>query len=223
MWKYLHPSEDGEALRMITPSDSQQLHRFSATNESEAHMESRWFAVYTSCRHEKRIAQHFGQREIEHYLPLYRAERKWRDGSRVTLDLPLFPGYIFVHIKRAERSCVLSVPGALAVVGGTGGEPAPLPDEAIHALRTGLLERKVEPHPMLRVGQQVRIRSGAFMGMEGIVVRMKSGSRVVLTLEQIMQSIAVEVDESDLDPVGAGGIFRGGAADLNLDACLQGV
>src|SRR5215469_17656742 len=87
-----------------------------------------WFAVYTACRHEKRIAQHMSQRQIQHYLPLYRADRKWRDGSRVTLELPLFPSYIFVRIKRSERANVLSVPGALAVVGGTGGEPAPLAD-----------------------------------------------------------------------------------------------
>jgi transcription antitermination factor NusG len=119
----------------------------------------------------------------------------------VTLDLPLFPGYLFVRIKRSERVSVLSVPGALAVVGGTGGEPAPLADSAIDALRQGLKEHRIEPHPLLRVGQQVRIRSGAFAGMEGVVARQKSGFRVVLTLEQIMQSIAVEVDQNDLEPV----------------------
>ena len=171
---------------------------------------SRWFAVYTTCRHEKRIAQHLSQREIEHYLPLYRADRKWRDGSKVTLDLPLFPGYLFVHIKRSERVSVLSIPGALAVVGGTGGEPAPLPDAAIEALRTGLKEHRIEPHPLLRVGQFARIRSGAFAGMEGVVVRKKSGFRVVLTLEQIMQSVAVELDEDDVEP-------------LNNDKCGLGV
>lgn len=162
---------------------------------------SRWFAVYTTCRHEKRIAQHLSQREIEHYLPLYRADRKWRDGSKVTLELPLFPGYLFVRIKRSERVSVLSVPGALAVVGGTGGEPAPLPDAAIEALRIGLREHRLEPHPLLRVGQFARIRSGAFAGMEGVVVRKKSGFRVVLTLEQIMQSVAVELDEDDVEPL----------------------
>lgn len=162
---------------------------------------SRWFALYTTCRHEKRIAQHLSQREIEHYLPLYQADRKWRDGSRVTLDLPLFPGYIFVRIQRSQRVSVLSVPGALAVVGGTGGEPAPLPDGAIEALRSGLLEHRVEPHPLLRVGQFARIRSGAFAGMEGVVVRKKSGFRVVLTLEQIMKSVAVELDEEDVEPL----------------------
>lgn len=160
-----------------------------------------WFAVYTSCRHEKRIAQHMIQREIQHYLPLYRANRKWRDGSKVTLELPLFPSYIFVRINRSERVRVLSVPGAVALVGGTGGEPAPVPDSAIDALRAGLNEHKIEPHPLLCVGQMARIRSGAFAGMKGVVVRRKSGCRVVLTLEQIMQSVAVEVDESDLESI----------------------
>lgn len=160
-----------------------------------------WFAVYTTCRHEKRIAQYLKQLEIENYLPLYRVSRKWRDGSRVTLELPLFPSYIFVRITRSERVNVLSVPGALAVVGGTGGEPAVLPDSAIEALQAGLKEHRIEPHPCLRVGQLARIRSGAFAGMEGIVIRRKSGCRVVLTLEQIMQSVAVELDENDLEPL----------------------
>ena len=162
---------------------------------------SQWFALYTTSRHEKRIAQHLSLRSIEHYLPLYRADRKWRDGSRVTLDLPLFPGYIFVRIQRSERVSVLSVPGALAVVGGTRGEPAPLPCSAIDALRAGLQQHRIEPHPLVRVGQAVRIRSGAFAGMHGIVVRKKSGYRVVLTLEQIMQSVAVELNEDDVEPL----------------------
>lgn len=162
---------------------------------------ARWFAVYTTCRHEKRVAQHLNQREIEHYLPIYQTERKWRDGSRVKLELPLFPSYLFVRIKRSERASVLSVPGALAVVGGTGGEPAPLPDTAIDALRSGSKEHRIEPHPLLRVGESARIRSGAFSGMEGIVARKKSGFRVVLTLEQIMQSVAVELSEDDVEPL----------------------
>jgi transcription antitermination factor NusG len=194
----------------------------SLRNVAQAPLASLWFAVYTTCRHEKRIAQHLTQRNIEHYLPLYRADRKWRDGSKVTLDLPLFPSYIFVHIKRSERVSVLSVPGALAVVGGTGGEPAPLPDTAIEALRAGLNERRIEPHPLLSVGQQARIRSGAFAGMRGIVLRKKSGYRVVLTLEQIMQSIAVEVDEDDLEAVDANENFGAFPSELNLGLCLQG-
>jgi transcription antitermination factor NusG len=164
---------------------------------------SKWFALYTASRHEKRVAQYLTQREIEFFLPLYRAKRKWSDGSKVTLELPLFPNYLFIRINCTERTRVLGVPGAVAVVGGTGREPAPLPDETIDALRSGLHLRASEPHPFLAVGQRARIRCGALSGMEGIVVRKNNSLRVVLTLENIMQSIAVEVDGDDLEPLDA--------------------
>ena len=165
----------------------------------------RWFAAYTSPRHEKRVGQHLAQRGVEHYLPLYRSQRKWSDGSKVTLDLPLFPGYIFVSIKRRERVRVLEVPGVLTIVGGTGGEPAPLPEAEIEALRSGLHLRHAEPHPLLTVGQHARIRSGAFAGMEGVVVRVKNSLRVVLTMDLIMRSMAVEVDGRELELLGGNG------------------
>jgi transcription antitermination factor NusG len=214
--EFTHPSEDGGALQRSI------LEEFPVQTGAEVTSSSQWFALYTTSRHEKRIAQHLSQREIEHYLPLYRAERKWRDGSRVTLDLPLFPGYIFVRIQRSQRVSVLSVPGALTVVGGTGGEPAPLPDDAIDALRVGLQQHRVEPHPLLCVGQFARIRSGAFAGMEGVVVRKKSGLRIVLTLEQIMQSIAVELDEDDVEPLNAGRESDGHLLNRGHRLCIQG-
>lgn len=196
-----HPSEDGEALHKGEFLEAGPGGVVLTGGLADAQFRVNWYAVYTTSRHEKRVAEHFSHREIDHYLPLYRTERKWKDGSRVTLQLPLFPGYIFVHIPRIERIRVLSVPGALAIVGGTGGEPAPLPDAAIEGLRRGLEVRQAEPHPLLTVGQRARIRSGAFEGMEGVVVKKKNSFRVVLTLEQIMQSIAVEVAEADLEPL----------------------
>ena len=177
---------------------------------SDALQPSRWFALYTTARHEKRVAEHLLQRQIECYVPLYRSERKWSDGSRVTLELPLFPCYLFIHIQRKERGSVLAVPGALAVVGGTGGEPAALPDATIDALRSGLELRHAQPHPLLTVGQRVRIRSGALAGLEGIVVRNKNGFRVVMTLEHIMQSYSVEVDLEDLELLSPGDLSYAG-------------
>jgi len=159
--------------------------------------------VYTSSRHEKRVAEQLGQREIEHFLPLYRSRRQWKDGSRVTLDLPLFSGYLFVRIRRSERGRVLEVPGALALVMGTGGEPAALPDATIQALRTGLQEREAEPHPVLTCGQRARILSGAFAGLQGIVLRQKNPCRVVLTLENIMRSFSVELGADELEALPA--------------------
>lgn len=191
----------------------------------EAQGKSNWFAVYTTPRHEKRVEQHLSQRDVEHYLPLCRSQRKWSDGSRVTVDLPLFPGYLFVCIKRKERVRVLEVPGVLAIVGGTGREPASLPEAEINALRSGLDLRHAEPHPVLTGGQRARIRWGALAGMAGVVTRIKGSLRVVLTMDLIMRSVAVEVDARELElldpegPAGAGGYtaypgIRTGAAPI---------
>jgi transcription antitermination factor NusG len=174
-------------------------------SQSEKSSDSKWFAVCTSPRHEKRVAQYLTQREIDHFLPLYHPRRRWSDGSLVTLDLPLFPGYIFVRTGRSERVCVLRVPGVLAFVCGTGRQPAPLPDAEVDALRSGLHLRHAEPHPLLTVGKHARIRSGALAGMVGVVVRKKNNLRVVLTLDLIQQSVAVEVDGEELESVDAPG------------------
>lgn len=174
-------------------------------SQSEKSSDSKWFAVCTSPRHEKRVAQYLTQREIDHFLPLYHPRRRWSDGSLVTLDLPLFSGYIFVRTGRSERVCVLRVPGVLAFVCGTGRQPAPLPEAEVDALRAGLSLRHAEPHPLLTVGKRARIRSGALAGMVGVVVRKKNNLRVVLTLDLIQQSVAVEVDGDELESVDAPG------------------
>lgn len=161
----------------------------------------RWFAVYTIPRHEKRVGQNLAIREIEHYLPLYSVRRRWKDGSVVTLDLPLFPGYLFVHIDYSERVRVLEVPGVVSMVGGTGRLPASLPESDIEALRSGLALRGAKPHPLLTAGQRARIRTGALAGMEGVVLRQKNSLRVVLTVDLLQQSVSVEVDESELKPL----------------------
>jgi transcriptional antiterminator NusG len=97
--------------------------------------DAKWFALYTTSRHEKRVAQHLDQRRIEFFLPLYRSQGKWSDGSKVTLELPLSPSYLFVRIQRNQRAGVLDVPGALAVVIGTGGQPAAIPESSVDMLR----------------------------------------------------------------------------------------
>jgi transcription antitermination factor NusG len=160
----------------------------------------RWFAVYTTPRHEKHLSDMLTERQIETFLPLYRATRQWKKSRPVVLELPLFPAYVFVRIARHARGAVLGTPGVLSIV-GSAREPWPLPDFEIDALRSGLLERKIEPHPFLIVGERVRIKAGMMAGVEGVLVRKKNEFRVVLTLDAIMQSVAVEVDADDVEPV----------------------
>ena len=164
-------------------------------------MESpKWFAVYTTPRHEKAVARHFEFRRIESFLPLYMEMHRWKNGCRVNVEQPLFPGYIFARIGRRDSTQVLSVPGVLLIV-GSGREPLALPDFEIEALRSGLHLRKFEPHPYLAVGEKARIKSGSLAGMVGVLARKKNSLRVVLTLELIMRSVAVEVDADELERV----------------------
>jgi transcription antitermination factor NusG len=153
----------------------------------------RWFAVYTTPRHEKYVSELLADRQIETFLPLYRTTRQWKKSR------PLFPTYVFVRIARQARGSVLGTPGVMSIV-GSAKEPWPLPDLEIEALRSGLVERKIEPHPYLVVGERVRIKAGMMAGVEGVLVRKKNEFRVVLTLDSIMQSVAVEVDADDIEP-----------------------
>jgi transcription antitermination factor NusG len=159
-----------------------------------------WFAAYTTPRHEKHVAEMLAERNIESFLPLYRTVRQWKKSSPITLEMPLFPCYLFVHIRRAARGTVLGLPGVVSIV-GSPKEPWPLPQMEIEALRLGVQTGKVEPHPYLNVGDRVRIKAGSMAGVEGILVRRRNQMRFVLTLDAIMRSVSVEVDADDLEPV----------------------
>jgi transcription antitermination factor NusG len=115
------------------------------------------------------------------------------------MDLVLFPGYIFVRIALENRLQVLNLPGALRFV-SFNGQPAALPAEEIEALQRRLSgDVRIEPHPYLRKGRRVRVRSGAMQGLEGIVVRRKDRCRIIFSIDLIMRSVAVELDEADLE------------------------
>ncbi len=160
----------------------------------------RWYAAYTKPCHEKRVAEHLEIRKIELFLPLYRSSRRWNNGCKVTLERPLFPGYVFVNIPLNERVRVLELSGVVSIV-GTRREPTPLPDEDIERLRSGLHLVHAEPHSTLTMGATVRIHRGPLTGMTGVVTRQKNSLRVVLTVDLIMKSVAVEVSVSDFEPI----------------------
>jgi transcription antitermination factor NusG len=159
-----------------------------------------WHVLYTCPRHEKCVAQQIEQRSISCFLPLYRSVRRWKD-RRKEVELALFPGYVFVRLALQDRLRVLQLPSAVRLV-SFNGQPAVLPDVEIEQLRQRLSRGGcVEPHPYLRVGRRVRVCGGPMQGLEGIIVRRKDRCRVVFSLDLIMRSVAVEVDEGDVQPV----------------------
>ena len=165
-----------------------------------AYAEPRWYASYTCANHEKRIAAQFNERSIENFLPLYETVRRWKD-RRVRIALPLFPGYIFVRHSLRNRLEILQVPGVVRLV-GFNNVAAPLPVEDIETLRSGLNRPSgAEPHPYLTVGRRVRIVHGPFEGLAEILVRRKGRLRVVVSIELIMRSVAMDVDVADVAPI----------------------
>jgi transcriptional antiterminator NusG len=163
------------------------------------YLENRWYAARTKSRHEKKVAEHLAGKGITNFLPLYKAQHRWKD--RVArVDLPLFPGYIFVQFPLKERLKVLEIPGVANLV-SFKGEPAALPEQEIETLRQGLSANVyAEPHPYLKVGRRVRIKGGPLRGLEGILERKKEDSfRVVISIDLIMRSVLVEVAMGDVE------------------------
>ena len=156
-----------------------------------------WYAAYTRPRHEKAVAEHLAFRQVETYLPLYLSARQWA-GRRALVQMPLFPGYVFVRISAGERGRVLEHPSVLRLV-TFGGRPAPLADSEIERLRAALELGRAEPFPFLIPGKRVRVKSGPLVGVEGTIVRRKGKMRLVVSVEAIQRSIIFDLDAADLE------------------------
>jgi len=158
-----------------------------------------WYAACTRSRHEKSVAKQLEERRIEYFLPMYRSVRRWKD-RRKELDLVLFPGYVFVRLHWPERLQVLQLPGVLRFV-TFNGLPAALPITELESLRKGLTRGVyAESHPYLRVGKRVLVRHGPLAGAKGIIIRKKEHFRIVISIDAIMRSVALEIDEGDIEP-----------------------
>jgi transcription antitermination factor NusG len=158
-----------------------------------------WYATYTCANHEKQVAAQLQSRALECFLPLYRSVRRWKD-RRVTLDLPLFPGYLFVRIARRDRVRVLQIPSVVHLV-SFSGQPVSIPDDEMDRLRKGLSHSlSAEPHPFLTAGRRVTIIRGPLAGCEGILRRKKNNFRLVISIDLIRSACAVDVDAADVQP-----------------------
>src|SRR2546422_665215 len=161
---------------------------------------SSWFALYTRPRHEKHVFEELMNRGIEAFLPTYKVRRRWSDRYKV-IDEPLFKNYLFVHVEYDRRyHDTLRPYGAVGFV-VFDGKPAQIPEEEIDAIRRLITcELPCQPHPYLKVGRRVRVRSGPLQGCEGILVRKKSLARLVLTVNLLQQSVSAEIDADSVEP-----------------------
>ena len=167
-----------------------------ALSEASAH----WYAVLTRSNFEKRVAWELGRRGVDHFLPMIRETHQWKDRRKV-VDVPVFPGYVFVHMtdREQDRSHVLRSNGAVRILGSRAAIE-PIPEMEIESIR--LLLRSGVPfvaHPFLREGAQVRVKKGALTDLEGVLVRFKNDSRLVVSVKLLARSIALEIDVDDVE------------------------
>lgn len=168
--------------------------------ENPAESESWWWALYTRHQHEKVVAQILATKGFEVFLPLYESVRRWKDRSKL-LSLPLFPCYVFIRGGLSRRSLVVTTPGVHMVL-YNGERIAVIANEEIEGIRRAVEGPfRVEPHPFLRCGERVRVTRGSLEGIEGVLVRKKSLYRLILSVDMLAQSVAVEIDAADVEPV----------------------
>lgn len=156
-----------------------------------------WFALTVKPRHEKMTAEHLRLRELEGFLPVHPVPRAWSDRTQ-TVKLPLFPGYVFCRFSYTRRLHVLNTPGVRSIV-GFGCSDVPVEDASIEALQLLVASgRPMEPQSRLLVGQNVRISEGPLEGVRGTLVRERGAWRVVVNVELLNRSVAVEVDRAHI-------------------------
>jgi transcription termination/antitermination protein NusG len=171
-----------------------------ASNLQLLRSQTNWFAVYVLPRHERKVARVLACKGIEHFLPTIQARHKWSDRMKV-VDLPLFPGYLFCRIDSRFLGPVLSVMGVAHIV-NFGGKPAPVPETDIHMLQTiGRSDIEREATNYLHTGERVEVISGPLSGVCGLLAQIKNRDRLVLSVDLICRSVAVEVDLASVVPV----------------------
>ena len=155
--------------------------------------EQDWHAIYTRHQHEKTVAQILSYKGFDVFLPLYPAVHRWKDRDK-QLSLPLFPCYVFLNGGMERRLDIVTTPGMYSFVGTERGATA-IPTAEIDAIRRAVESSvRVEPHPFLKCGDRVRVKSGPLQGVEGFLVRKKNLYRLVLSVELLGQAVALDVD-----------------------------
>jgi transcription antitermination factor NusG len=165
------------------------IHREGATPENH----SRWFAAYTMCRHEKRIAERCNRVGIEHFLPLYIVHNTWKNRVTAKVYLPMFPNYIWALLPPGGHVTLLKLPGVLSIVGNAAGA-LPMSARDMDVLRQFVRCEAFLPHDKVDGGDTVLINRGPLKGLTGVAFRRDNLVRFVVTIDLIGKSVAVDLD-----------------------------
>lgn len=156
-----------------------------------------WYAVRVKPKFEKVVSLGLRGKGYEEFLPL-RAEHRQVQNRNRTVELPLFPGYVFCRFDETKRLPVLTTSGVFQIV-THAGRLAPVPDHEIESLQTMVRSKlPVEEFPY-SPGDKVRIVSGPLAGVEASISRVKDRYRVVVSVAMLERSVAVEIAALSLE------------------------
>ena len=160
-----------------------------------------WYAVETKSRLEAVAAALLSLKGFETFCPVYKVRRQWSDRIK-ELDAALLPGYLFARLAHGQRTLpLLTTPYVRGIV-SSAGCPLPVPDREIEAVKnivaSGL---PATPWPFLHAGDCVLVTHGPLAGVEGILVHFKKQHRLVVSVEMLQRSVAVELDIAWINPV----------------------
>lgn len=160
-----------------------------------------WYVVYTQSRHEAKVEKGLQQKKIEVFLPRMTTFSRRRDRN-ILLQLPLFPGYIFVRtfLEASEHHEILKAPGVVRLLGH--GSPIPVPDEIIDSVKAIMdSDQPFYPWPYLKTGSLVRVLEGPLAGVIGVIKGHKDKMRrLIVSVEMFKRSVAVELDGEAVEP-----------------------
>jgi transcription antitermination factor NusG len=171
-----------------------------AVSETQEFCRPPWFAIRVKSNFEKKVATGLRNKGLEEFLPLYQCRRRLSDRYK-TVDLPLFPGYLFCRLDLDHRLPLLTTVGFLYIV-SVGNKPVPVDEEEIAAvqlvIRSGV---PAMPWPSLAVGQRVRLEGGPLCGLEGAVTQVGMHNRICVSVTLLQRGVSVEVDRDWIRPL----------------------
>lgn len=159
-----------------------------------------WYGLRTRSNAEKLTTGMVAAKGYETYLPLYRVKKRWSDRV-VEKELALFPGYLFCRFDPFDRLPILTTPGVVSII-SSAKMPIPIPEVEIESIRTAIESGMlVTPCEYLGEGERVRVLDGPLEGVEGILVRKKNQSRIVLSVDMLQRSVSIEIDRESVGAV----------------------
>ncbi len=160
-----------------------------------------WFAVHTRSRHEKQVDSFLREKSIDSFLPLVKTLSRRRD-RREFVDIPLFPGYLFVNIPLDNVCDVICTRGVVRIIGTNPHTPTPIPEKQVNDIKILVNGNvKLDPYKYLKSGSRIRVKVGPLRGVEGILLKRKTNYRVVVSIDLLQKSTSAEISIADIEPI----------------------